>query len=195
MRITDEKLPKQQMRKQCLELRGELTAKERKASDVEIISRLLCTEEYSRADMILTYVSVGDEPDTIGLIHAAFANGKKVAVPKCMSGNTMEFYLIASMDDLKEGKYGLLEPDESKCKKAELTESCICVVPGLAFDAKGYRLGRGGGYYDRFLKDFKGISMGVCYQDFFRLELEHQAFDVAVDIIVTENFVRVVNGL
>ena len=102
----------------------------------------------------------------------------------------MEFYFIKSSADLIKGKYGLLEPDTAKCKTATPTDKSLCVVPALSFDAKGFRLGRGGGYYDRFLKSFKGKSAGFCYNSFLRLTLPKEYYDMPVDIIVTENFLR-----
>lgn len=190
MRVNEENLNKKELRSRFKEMRSGLTLEYRRKMDYEIQSRILCSKEYSQADMILTYASVEPEPDTLGVIHAAFVNGKKVAVPKCCDKNTMEFYFISSLDDLKEGKYGLKEPDTDKCKKATPTEKSLCVVPALSFDAKGFRLGRGGGYYDRFLKDFKGKSVGLCYNSFLRLTLPTDPFDIPVDIIVTENFFR-----
>lgn len=190
MQIKEENMSKSQLRVRFSEMRKGLSLEHRRKNDFEIESRLLCSEEYSKSDMILTYVSVNEEPDTTGLIHAAFANGKKVAVPLCTESNNMEFYFIKSTSDLIKGKFGLLEPDTKKCKKAEPTEKSLCVVPALSFDAKGYRLGKGGGYYDRFLKDFKGISAGLCYNSFLRLNLPKDSFDIPVDIIVTENFLR-----
>ncbi len=190
MQLKEENMSKSQLRARFAEMRRGLSRDYRQKMSIEIQSRLLCCEEYSQADMILTYVSEDSEPDTLGLIHAAFANGKKVAVPKCVEGNNMEFYFIKSTADLVKGKYGLMEPDTGKCKKAIPTEQSLCVVPALSFDAKGYRLGKGGGYYDRFLKDFKGKSAGFCYNSFLRLTLPKDTFDMPVDIIVTENFLR-----
>ena len=190
MRINDEKNSKKDLRKHFKEMRQGLSADYRQSLDNEIISRLLCSDIYSDAELILTYVSVSPEINTFGLINAAFANGKKVAVPLCTEGNNLKFFFIKSTDDLKEGKYGLLEPDTSKCKEAVITDKALCIVPGLSFDAKGVRLGRGGGYYDRFLENFKGTSVGLCYASFLRLELPAESFDKAADIIVTENFLR-----
>lgn len=191
MSVKEEKMTKSQLRERISGMREGLSFDYRNKTDIEIISRFLCSEEYSAANVIFTYVSVGNEPDTRGLIRAAFANGKPVAVPKCTEGNNMEFYIISSEDDLVKGKYGLLEPDTAKCKKASESEKTLCVVPGLAFDADGFRIGKGGGYYDRFLKNFKGKSVGFCYNTFFKLELPKDSHDVPVDIIITENFLRV----
>lgn len=190
MSVNNEIKSKPELRKHFLEMRQGLSLDYRRSLDFEIESRLLCSLEYSKADIIFTYVSLDPEPDTKGIIHAAFVNGKKVAVPKCTGKGVMEFYFIKSPSDLIEGKFGISEPDTQKCKKATPTEKSLCIVPALSFDAKGYRLGRGGGYYDRFLKDFKGKSAGFCYNSFLRLSLPQESFDIPVDIIVTENFLR-----
>lgn len=190
MQLTEEKLPKAELRKNFIRLRNSIDPQEQRKIDIEIQSRVLCSREYSRADMLLTYISVENEPDTHGLIQAAFANGKKVAVPKCTENNGMEFYFISSDKDLLKGSFGLFEPNIAKCIKAEPTEKSLCVVPGLSFDASGFRLGRGGGYYDRFLKSFNGVSVGLCRYDFFRLSLPREPFDIPVDIIATESFLR-----
>lgn len=194
MSVKEDNRSKPQLRAHFSEMRKGLSKEYRHKMDIEIISRLLCSAEYSEADMILTYVSVDAEPDTLGIIHAAFANGKKVAVPKCVDGNNMDFYFIKSIDHLIKGKCGLLEPDADRCKKANPTDKSLCIVPALSFDAKGFRLGKGGGYYDRFLKDFKGKSAGLCYNSFLRLNLPKESFDIPVDIIVTENFLREVKS-
>ncbi len=190
MSVNNENTPKPELRAHFKEMREGLNRDYRRSMDFEIESRLLCSAQYSQADIIFTYVSLDPEPDTLGIIHAAFANGKKVAVPKCVGKGVMEFYFIKSPKDLVKGKFGISEPDTAKCKKATATEKSLCIVPALSFDAKGYRLGRGGGYYDRFLKDFKGKSAGLCYNSFLRLSLPKESFDIPVDIIVTENFLR-----
>ena len=190
MSVNIENMSKSELRAHFKEMRQGLSKDYRRSIDFEIESRLLCSAEYSEADVIFTDVSSDPEPDTMGIIHCAFANGKKVAVPKCTEKGQMEFYFIKCENDLAKGKFGILEPDTSKCKKATATEKSLCVVPGLSFDAKGYRLGRGGGYYDRFLTGFEGKTAGLCYNSFLRLSLPKESFDIPVDIIVTENFLR-----
>ena len=190
MSVINDNMSKPELRAVFKEMRQGLSFDYRRSLDYEIESRLLCSLEYSQADIIFTYVSEGSEPDTTGVIHSALVNGKKVAVPKCSDKGVMDFYFIKSFDDLNKGKFGILEPDINKCKKAVSTENSLCVVPALSFDAQGYRLGRGGGYYDRFLKDFKGKTAGLCYNSFLRLSLPKESFDRPVDIIVTENFLR-----
>lgn len=178
------------LRKHYKEMREKMTAQYKRSLDIEIASRFLCTREYMLADTLLVYVSRDTEVDTKGIIHAAFANGKNVAVPKCEGKGIMNFYLLSSMDDLLSGYSGILEPDVSRCKMLTEFENSICIVPGLSFDPEGYRIGFGGGYYDRFLKSYKGISAGLCYGSFVKWDLPREEHDVPVELLVTDRFAR-----
>ena len=100
----------------------------------------------------------------------------------------MDFYFIKSYDDLSPGKYGILEPVPERCEKAVDFLRGLCLVPGLSFDLQGYRLGFGKGYYDRFLSDFGGTTVGICYSKCTMGELPRGTFDRAVDIVLTEKF-------
>lgn len=159
--------------------------------DADISAKVLALREYATADTIFTYVSTPIEVDTFGLIHAAFLNHKKVAVPRCVPGTReMEFYYIRSEEDLSPGSFGVLEPspDPANLVGAEVTG--LCIVPGLAFDPHGYRLGYGKGYYDRFLSSFSGKKVGICYVGCVQLNLPRGYYDRPVDILVTERYVR-----
>lgn len=178
------------LREQYRKMREKMTAQYKHSLDIEIASRFLCTREYMNAKTLLTYVSRDTEVDTIGIIHAAFANKKQVAVPKCEGNGVMKFYLINSMDDLKKGYASILEPDISKCRLLEDFSQSVCIVPALSFDPEGYRLGFGGGYYDRFLSTYRGLSVGLCYGSFVKWELPRENFDIAVDLLVTDRYAR-----
>ena len=188
--MSNAKNEKVMLREQYRKMREKMTAEYKRSLDIEIASRFLCTNEYMKAKTLLTYVSRDTEVDTIRIIHAAFANKKQVAVPKCEGKGIMNFYLIDSMDDLKEGYAGILEPDVSKCKILEDFSGSVCIVPGLSFDPEGYRLGFGGGYYDRFLSTYEGVSAGLCYGSFIKWELPRETFDTAVALLVTDRYAR-----
>lgn len=158
--------------------------------DIEIASRLLCTREYMNSKTILTYVSKKGEVDTIGIIHAAFVNKKQVAVPYCKGEGEMSFYLITSMDDLVKGKFGLMEPDTKKCRLLDDFTDSMCIVPAFTFDPQGHRLGYGGGYYDRFLSTYKGVSAGLCYGTFLKWDLPCEPHDIPVELLVTDRYAR-----
>lgn len=161
--------------------------------DCEIQSRFLTLRQYAKCDTVFTYVSKEIEVDTYAIIRAAWANGKKVAVPKCIEDSRMDFYYIESMDDLEDGAFGVREPSVSKCKKADDLSKGLCIVPGLSFDAEGYRLGYGKGYYDRFLAEFGGYTVGLCYSNCIKWKLPHGKYDRAVDVIVTDRYIRRTN--
>ncbi len=178
------------LRKHYKEMREKMTASYKRSLDIEIASRFLCTYEYMQAKTLLVYVSRNTEVDTIGIINAAFANGKSVAVPKCEGDGIMNFYLIKSMDDLQKGFAGIMEPDVLRCTKLLDFADSICIVPGLSFDPEGYRVGFGGGYYDRFLANYEGISAGLCYASFVKWDLPREEHDVPVSLLVTDLFAR-----
>ena len=161
--------------------------------DSEIQSRFLTLRQYAKCDTVFTYVSKELEVDTFAIIRAAWANGKKVAVPKCVENHQMDFYYIESMDDLEDGAFGVKEPIVDKCKKVVDFSKGLCIVPGLSFDAEGYRLGYGKGYYDRFLSRFGGYTVGLCYSNCIKWKLPHGKYDRAVDVIVTDRYIRRTN--
>lgn len=155
----------------------------------KLVSELLIDSEiFNNADTILLYASLDDEISTDYLIEQSLGCGKKVALPLCkdLNGN-MDFYYINGFDDLKIGSFSVREPDDIKCKILTEFENSICVVPAIAFDKRGYRLGYGKGYYDRFLQKYSSISVGLCYNELIEEELPINSFDMAVNYIITQN--------
>ena len=152
-------------------------------------ANILKLPEYINAEMVFTYVSVGREPDTRALIEDALKRGKRVCVPKCEKDGRMTARLIAALSDLAGvGAFGIPEPCE---KSAVIRPEDIdfAVVPGMAFDPWGNRLGRGGGYYDRYLEGFGGITCGLCFDALTFAEIPADTHDVPVNIVVTESAV------
>lgn len=146
-------------------------------------------KEYKECKSLFAFVSMPIEVNTFPILEKALADSKILALPKCRQDEPiMDFYKVNSLDMLKEGKYSIMEPDEEVCEKiAEYTEA-LCLVPGLSFDLYGYRLGFGKGYYDRFLQNFIGATVGLCYSKCIEQKLPHGIYDKAVDIIITEKF-------
>ena len=149
-------------------------------------------EEYLHAETLFIYVSKPIEVDTLAVINAALANHKRVAVPRCVPDTfEMEIYYITTLSDLEKGTFGVLEPIVDKCERVgDSYGRALCVVPGLSFDAQGYRLGYGKGYYDRYLAQFRGITVGICYLGCIQWNLPHGYYDRPVDILITEKYVR-----
>ncbi len=182
---------KRSLREECKAFRYALPFAEKLKKDEEIFQQLIALPEYQAAKLVLTYVSTPIEVATFRLITAALAAGKRVAAPRCAEGKiAMDFYEIRSMEELEPAAFSVLEPRLDRCERVTDFADSICVVPGLAFDAAGYRLGYGKGYYDRFLNGYQGCNIGICYQGCIKSCLPHGRFDVNVDILVTEQDTR-----
>lgn len=159
--------------------------------DSAIRQAFLRSTSYTRSSVVLTYVSTQIEVDTLEIINTALRDGKRVACPRCIEGTrNMEFYYIDSLDELKPGSFGVLEPEADPAKLYKGAVRPICIVPGLAFDHWGYRLGYGKGYYDRFLANYRGWTVGLCYSSCVEYKLPHGRYDRAVDRLITDKFLR-----
>lgn len=144
---------------------------------------------YRDCDTVLVYISRDHEIDTSGIIRAAAANGKRIAAPVCTDGGEMTFRLIRDAGDLRPGRFGIPQPDD-RCPVWRPAKGCVCICPALCCDMRGHRLGFGGGYYDRFLSRFDGIRVGLCYADSIIPALPSESWDIPLDAIFTDSFVR-----
>ena len=182
-------LEKQRLREERLAAREALSEQERSVLDDRITQKLLAASEYVEATTVLTYVSISSEVSTRMFIESALRDGKTVAVPRCLPGHCLEFVVITSLDQLIAAPFGLLEPPkELPALTEEQMDASICIVPALLIDTKGYRLGYGAGFYDRFLSTYPGKKICLAYQqNLSRTTLPHTAFDVAVDVVITES--------
>ncbi len=160
--------------------------------DRKLTENFLNLDEYKQCQTLYTFISGDIECDTRHIINQAFADGKRVAVPRCVNRfGAMDFYYIKSFDDVAKGDiFNVDEPDPALCEKVERFDSGLCIVPGLCFDLQHYRVGFGKGYYDRFLDKFKGVSVGICFSKYIVNELPRGGFDKQTDILVTEKFMN-----
>jgi len=157
--------------------------------DMEIQSRLILSPEYRSADALLLYAARDFEVATLSILYAALANGKTVAYPRCEEGGEMIFCAVTSPADLIPGRFGILVPRQD-CPVFIPDERTLCVCPALCCDMSGYRLGFGGGYYDRFLSGFGGVSAALCYSEALIPMLVHNDHDIPMRLIVTDSFIR-----
>ena len=156
-------------------------------ADEIIVQHVLELSEYKQAKCILFYLSIGHEVNTYQLIEQAFFDGKRVCVPRCYEGGMMDAVEIFSLSDLKRGMYGILEPDANDLA-IDPKELELIFVPGMAFDRARNRLGRGAGYYDRFLERAEdAVAVGICRSTRLFDEIPHEPHDKKVDYLVTEN--------
>lgn len=175
------------------ELRKELKKKrklidKKSEKDAFIRENLICSDFYLDTKTVLLYAALDDEINVDECITDALMLGKQVALPVCINEKgDMKFYYIKSMSDLNTGFFGVREPDVSKCKEATDFSDSICIVPGIAYDKCGYRLGYGKGYYDRFMQNSTSLFIGLCYNELVADELPIGEYDVPVKYIITEN--------
>ena len=144
-------------------------------------------EEFVKADIVLLYYPTKNEISPLPLFEICLKMGKTVAFPVCQKeSTTLMFKKVTSLDMLSPSSFGIFEPNE-ECEIIIPTEKTICITPALLFSKKGHRLGYGKGYYDRFLKDFNGISVGFSYSDCVLDFIPHDAHDIPLDMIITES--------
>ncbi|WP_416149366.1 5-formyltetrahydrofolate cyclo-ligase [Salipaludibacillus sp. HK11] len=151
-----------------------------------IYSTLFSHENWIKSDTIGVTISVGNEIATESIIRQAWLEGKQVLVPKCDSSNkTMTFYLLENFDQLENSFYGLKEPNPTRSQIHRPDSIDWMIVPGVVFDQLGYRIGQGGGYYDRFLASYPLSTVSVCYPLQLVRDLPHERHDIPVDFILT----------
>lgn len=170
------------LRGKYLKIRKNINIKDKEKYANEIFKQIINLQEYKECRLVLTYVSLNDEVDTIKLIEYSLKNGKKVAVPKC-EANNINFYYIRTLDELKKGGFGLLEP-ENKNVVTDF-ENSICIVPGVCFDKEGNRVGYGKGYYDRFLENYKELKIGITYKKCICEKIDTNKYDIRMDKIIS----------
>lgn len=187
MQSVDIRPLKQRMRSEIKEWRRSMSPEQKAAYDAKILDRILALREFQACKTVLTYVSLPIEVDTKDLIAQSWAMGKRVVVPRCVENSRkMQFYYIDSFDQLKSQSFGVLEPIPEQCELFEDDRDSICIVPALAYDKRGFRLGYGAGYYDRFLSHYHGAKIGIVYTKNLKKRLYSGRYDVPVDLIVTE---------
>ena len=179
---------KRGLRAKFRKVRQSMEPQQKTYNDSAILARILASPQYKNAAVILAYVSTPIEVDTHMLINHALSDGKRVAVPFCVEGTRkMHFYFINSLDELSPRTFGVLEPDPKKHERLREFAGSLCILPGLSYDRQGYRLGYGGGYYDRFLSQtYTGITLGVCYNECMVAALRHGQFDFPCQYLVTQ---------
>ncbi len=184
---------KEELRIKMKKLRDGINEASRAAQNKTLTEMILQTALYADAKYILSYVSFGSEVSTTELLKKAMKDGKAVYVPRISDG-AMEFYQLEDFSSLKKNAMGIPEPDGNPAKlfpydmhiSLDRAEECIMLVPGLAFDKKLNRCGYGGGYYDRYLKNFhKKMAIGLSYSEQIIDKVPVTDKDVPLDLVVT----------
>lgn len=170
---------KEALRRRCRGLISAMTEAEKRAADAVICQKIGAFRAYLDASQVFFYAPTPNEPNILPL-----CAGKEVAFPLCQPDGQLRF-CFSTVARLERGAYGILAP-RADCPQAVADARTLCLVPGLAFTADGGRLGHGGGYYDRFLADFPGIAVGVCYGRQLVDALPRAAHDIGVWTVICE---------
>ncbi|WP_257345863.1 5-formyltetrahydrofolate cyclo-ligase [Pseudalkalibacillus decolorationis] len=159
----------------------------------QIRGKLFATKEWEAAHTIGVTVSRGTEIDTYSIIRRAWEDGKVVAVPKCHPSDfSMSFHKLESFDQLETVYYGLKEPIIEKVEPVFPEQIDLLIVPGLAYDQGGYRIGFGGGYYDRYLQRYSNRTVSLLLPIQLVHDLPKESFDLPIDCLILPDKVKYV---
>ena len=156
----------------------------REAEDRALFSAFLALPQVERASTLFLFWGTGLEPDTARLFAPLLARGKRIALPRMLPGRQMEVREYCPDRPPIKHSFGILEPDEN-CPLIDKNNVDLVLVPALCYDRRGFRLGMGGGYYDRWLEHYSGVTVGLCRQAFLHDILPTEPHDRPVDVVIT----------
>lgn len=172
-------MDKRALRKQYKAIRAAVADKAAKSA--AITARLLSLAEYRAAAHIALFASFGDEVDTSAILLDAL-RCKTVALPR-VDGAQMYFHVVRRMEQLQTSALGIREPAPELPLREDFA---IAILPGLAFDKQGGRMGYGGGYYDRYFANRSALRIGICYEEQLLESVPQEAHDLRVELVVTD---------
>jgi 5-formyltetrahydrofolate cyclo-ligase len=173
---------KEQLRQECKRVRANIDPRARRQSSLAICRHIENWVIFQKAAGVLTYIAMGSEVDLVPLLKNH--PDKRWGIPRVLTGGQMRFHHYQP-EKLVRHTYGMLEP-EPDCPVIRPEEVELVLVPGLGFDQHGWRLGYGGGFYDRYLSKIKGVSAGITFQALLTRQIPHTDHDVAVQFLITE---------
>lgn len=184
MMINEEK---KEIRKTILSLRNAVPREKIETMSDYICRRFIALDKVRSCSSLMIFLSFGSEVDTDYIIRWAWKHKKRVMAPLCKpETKELAVFAIATFDDVEPGYYGIREPKRALLQPVAKKEIDLVVVPAVAFDRRGYRVGYGGGYYDRFLADMGAPRIGLAFSCQIIPEAPINQYDHAVDGIVTE---------
>ena len=187
---------KKEIRKQILQKRDALSFKQRQEKSEQIAKKVIVSDAFQNSKIVLLFASYKSEVDVNSIIKVAFETKKQVYFPK-VTGSEMEFYQVSSLLELENGYCGIKEPIVDKARKLipQKEEKLFVLVPGIAFDKEGGRIGYGKGFYDRFFQKLEKVvpktnlcKMAVAFacQILDNGSIIKEEHDSSPDYIVTE---------
>lgn len=154
-----------------------------------MLMQILQAEHWKAANTVFIYVSMPSEADTSKFILEALNGGKRLCVPKITGDGAMEAVQIESIAQLQKGKFGISEPIDG-CKIIQKSEIDLAIMPCMAADENGNRLGKGGGYYDRFCEGFNQKALILCPEALLFKAIPTESWDLAADVVTEDRILR-----
>jgi 5-formyltetrahydrofolate cyclo-ligase len=188
--MNDVQTRKQQLREQAHAARNALTDKD--ALSVTIMERFLALPAYATAKTVMYYIDVRSEVRTRFALPAALASGKQIVVPWCNAAGELELFHLESMEELAVGMYKILEPKaelrDLPAKNRKPEDLDLVMVPGVAFDRRGARMGHGKGYYDKLLQHARADAplVALAFECQLFEEIPMAGHDIFMDAVLTE---------
>lgn len=181
---------KKTFRKQMQRIRDGIPTEDRKSMDLMLCEILAESDVYQSAKVIYSYASYKSEAATEKIHEMIRKDGKILALPKVISKTEMVFYVIESEEDLTAGYMGIPEPDQDRCRCIipDGSQETLMLMPGLAFDDERYRMGYGGGFYDRYLAQYREhlTCAMIAYEAQKVSAVPHDRHDEKPDLIMTD---------
>lgn len=175
-------MDKTALRKEIREKKRAMTQEQIENASHALAQQFFATSYYQEAKTLYGYLPYNQEVRTEPILLQALKDGKKVAVPK-VYGDTMRFIYLEDMNGIEKGYAGIPEPVADEPVAAD--ETALVLMPGLAFDKEGHRIGYGGGFYDKFLSaEPTHPTVALCYDFQMLPNLETEEFDVPVDLVL-----------
>ena len=173
---------KQELRKQIREMKRAMSMEEIEMRSAKLGELFVNSEAYRQAKTIYGYLPYNQEVRTVPMLEQALKDGKRVAVPKCY-GDIMRFIYMDDLTKVEKGYAGIPEPVADEPVADDKT--ALVLMPGMAFDPQGHRIGYGGGFYDKFLaEEPEHPTLALCYAFQVLPHLETEEFDIPVDAVL-----------
>ena len=176
---------KQNLRRIMRNLERDLSPRYRRTSSRAICAHILAMPEYQAAETVFCFVGTEQEIDTRLILEAALRQGKTLCVPRCIAPGYFEIRQITALSQLLPGKMNILEPTEEQ-PLVDIDNIDLAIIPCLTCNHAGQRLGKGGGYYDRFLSHYRSGTVLLCQEKLIREEIPVEPHDYPIHWVLTE---------
>ncbi|PAF19313.1 5-formyltetrahydrofolate cyclo-ligase [Terribacillus saccharophilus] len=178
---------KAKLRQEGLRLLKEMPQTDKLHIEHRLAEHLFASTVWKGAKSIGLTMALPHEWDTTKLIQQAWLEKKRICVPLTIENRAMQFYHIESYNQLTDGAFSIKEPIADRCEPASKDTIDLLIVPGLLFDMSGYRIGYGGGYYDRYLTDYQNKTLSLAGSQQIKQSLPVGPLDLPVDHLLTDD--------